>query len=380
MALLAAICLCVFAYAQTPASRAKSYHVNYTDETWLAQNGQDVWLVRLDLEWPQVLDDCVMPQLQTYLSEKVLGVQASSYRDAFAALERKAGARISRMPDDNTLTRHYLNASLQITWYEPGRYVSFRLQSSETDSNGRATRSDRQWFTYDIVNDRVLTADDVFHTSNMAGTYDETNRMVFENLIAENARCSESEMASIDLRTLPKDFAVEGALMRFGLGGTSDNYSYMTMEHMEQLSLLNRKFQKWYKGEAKAKTAPATLETHPIAQQVYYTGSETDSVSLVADVMPQYAEGRDSLFSFIAHHFEFPDECNMDCKQGRVIVSFVVEKDGSLSNFAVIRSMGFAFDRAAVAAVRQARPWKPGMKDGQPVRMCNFLPVSFRVE
>lgn len=374
LGLLLAACLCMTAWAQTKTAATR---VLYEDDTWLAQNGHDVWLVRLDLEWPRVLNDCVMPALHPYLAKHLLGVDAATPVEALRLLKQKTGTAIQQMPDGDGLTRHYLNAHLRMTSHEAGRYVSLFLKASETDSNGRAVRSERQWFTYDIVNDRILTADDVFHASNMAGTYDDTNRMLFENLIAENAQCSEQEMASIDLRTLPKDFAVEGSLMRFGLGGRSDNSSVVMMQHMEQLSLLNRKFLKWYKGEAKQKTAPVSVDEQPQALKEF---AGEDSVYTLVDSMPQYAEGRDSLFRYITHHIQIPAEYAENGLQGRVIVSFVVEKDGTLSNFAIVRPVDRSLDRAAVAVIRSAGRWKPGIKDGQPVRTHFFIPVSIRLQ
>lgn len=371
LALVALCCLGLVARAQSKYS-----YVMYEEQTWLARNGNDVWVVRLDLEWPRVLDDCVMPSLHGYLSERLFGQSASSPVEALERLHARTGQTLTQMPDGDGLARRYLDCRLRMTFYEPGRYVSFFLKATESDGNGHAVRSERGWLTYDIQADRVLTADDVFHAGNMAGTYDETNRMVFETLIAQNAQCPESEMAGIDLRTLPLDFAVEGPLMRFGLGGRSDNYSYVSVDNMEQLSLLNRKFVKWYNGEAKQKAAPATLATQPLALQDYITGP--DSVTVVPDQMPQYVEGNDSLFSFIIHHIQIPEECQEKSLTGKIIVSFIVEADGTLSNLAVIRSLDRPLDAAAVSAIRRAGRWKPGMKNGQPVRTRFTMPVAFR--
>lgn len=371
LALVALCCLWLTAQAQSKYS-----YTMYEEQTWLSRSGNDVWLVHLDLEWPRVLNDCVLPSLHGYLSEHLFGVQAATPIEALERLHDRTGQTLTQMPEGDKLTRHYLDCQLRMTSYQPDRYVSFFLKATESEGSGHAVRSDRRWLTYDIANDRVLTANDVFHESNMAGTYDETSRMVFETLIAQNAQCPESEMAGIDLRTLPLDFAVEGRMMRFGLGGRSDNYSNILIENLEQLSLLNRKFLKWYKGESRQKTAPATLATHPIAQQDYFTGA--DSVTFVPDQMPRYAEGNDSLYSFIVNHIQIPAAVQEMCLTGRIVISFIVEPDGTLSNFAVIRSLERSLDAAAVSAIRRAGRWQPGTKDGQPVRTRFTMPVVFR--
>lgn len=375
LALLTCALMCMGISAQT-TQKSKTTYIMYEKETWLARNGQDVWLVKTDMEWPRVLDDYTLPALHTYLAKHLLGVDASTPTDAYAQLHRKTGEHITQMPDGANIERHYLNCQLNMTHYEEDRYVSFFLKATETDSNGKAIRAERQWMTYDIVNDRILTAEDVFHSANMAGLYDDTSRITFETLIAQNAQCNEAEMANIDLRTLPLDFSVEGTVMRFGLGGTNDNYSFVAMEHLEQLSLLNRKFLKWYKSEGKQKTTPMTIADQPSASQEFIG---EDSVYTLVDSLPQYVEGRDSLLRYITHHIQIPDSYAEMSVQGRIVVSFVVEKDGSLSNFAVVRSVDRPLDRATVAAIRSSRPWKPGMKDGQPVRTRFVFPVTIRM-
>lgn len=377
MAVCAMILLCLPTTAQT-AAKGKATHVLYEDQTWLSQNGSDVWLVRLDLEWPLVLDDHTMPSLQTYLSEHLLNVQAGSLSEALDQLHQKTGTPLSQMPADDQLTRHYLTSTLRISYYEQERYVSLLLDATETDSQGKTVRKEHRRFTYDLCNDRILSKEDVFHASNMAGTYDDTFRIVFENDIAQNALCDEADMPNIDLRALPQDFAIEGRLVRFSLGGQKDNLSWETLERLNQLSLLNRKFLKWYNGEEKKKKQPATLATHPIDEQDYFTGA--DSVYLVGAQPPQYATGTDSLLRFIARNIQVPADYIETGTTGRVLVSFVVERDGQLSNFDVIRSLARPLDRAVVAVLRRSAPWQPGLQDGQPVRMRFVMPVNLQLK
>lgn len=375
----AALCMCLTMHAQT-AAHGKNYYVNYVSQTWLAQNADDVWLVKLNVEWPLLLEGYTMPALQAYLAEHLLGTNATTFHDSFAQLYSKTGLPILQMPNDGRITRHYLNATLQMTHHEAGRYVSFFLNASETDSNGKATRSEKRYFTYDITGDRILTAQDVFHTANMAGTYDNTCRIVFENDIAQNAQCAEAEMANIDLQTLPLDFSLEGSNIRFGLGGSSNNFSWVSTERMEQLSLFNRKFLKYLKGEDKKKKAsePANIISQPFSQQDYFVDQNTDSIFYAAEEMPRFAEGNDSLFSYIGSHISLPQADCTTSINGRVIVSFVVEKDGSLSNFAVLRSINPQIDRASVDVLRGSKPWLPGKKNGQPVRAVFTMPIIFQ--
>ena len=66
--------------------------------------------------------------------------------------------------------------------------------------------------------------------------------------------------------------------------------------------------------------------------------------------------------------------------QGRVIVNFIVEKDGSISNVQVVRSVDPALDREAVNTVKRMPKWNPGMNNGQPARVKFTLPVTFKLQ
>jgi protein TonB len=61
-----------------------------------------------------------------------------------------------------------------------------------------------------------------------------------------------------------------------------------------------------------------------------------------------------------------------------VIVSFIIEKDGTLSNITVLRPAGNGFDEEALRVLKLAKAWKPGMQNGQPVRVRFMLPVNFQ--
>lgn len=73
-------------------------HVKYVNEKWLAQKGQDVWLVTLNLEWPQELAGKEMPVLQAYLSEKLFDQPASSLKEAMTQLRQTQVSKLRECP------------------------------------------------------------------------------------------------------------------------------------------------------------------------------------------------------------------------------------------------------------------------------------------
>ncbi|WP_262710290.1 energy transducer TonB [Mucilaginibacter psychrotolerans] len=63
--------------------------------------------------------------------------------------------------------------------------------------------------------------------------------------------------------------------------------------------------------------------------------------------------------------------------QGRIIITFVVEKDGTLSNIKVLRGIGSSCDEEAIRAIKACPPWLPGMQKGKPVRVQYSVPIAF---
>jgi periplasmic protein TonB len=63
---------------------------------------------------------------------------------------------------------------------------------------------------------------------------------------------------------------------------------------------------------------------------------------------------------------------------GRVILGFIIEKDGTLSNITVDRPAGNGFDEEALRVLKMAKAWKPGVQNGQPVRVKFEIPINFQ--
>ena len=82
-------------------------------------------------------------------------------------------------------------------------------------------------------------------------------------------------------------------------------------------------------------------------------------------------------FGILASNIKYPDEV---CGQGRVIVSFVVEKDGSITNATIRRSVDPAFDREALRVISSMPKWIPGKNNGRNVRVRFNVPVQFKLQ
>ncbi len=96
------------------------------------------------------------------------------------------------------------------------------------------------------------------------------------------------------------------------------------------------------------------------------------------EVMPTYHKDIYALYRHIAAEIHYPEGAMADSVQGRVIVRFVVEKDGRLTNFEVLRTPDERLSNEAIRVLRLTEPWVPAKNKGQDVR-CHFvMPVQFR--
>ncbi len=96
--------------------------------------------------------------------------------------------------------------------------------------------------------------------------------------------------------------------------------------------------------------------------------------------MPEFPDGGTSgLMKYINDNLKYPPIAQENGIQGRVIVSFVVNKDGSISNARVVRGVDASLDREALRLVNSMPKWIPGKKDGKVVRVSYTQPISFRI-
>ncbi len=95
------------------------------------------------------------------------------------------------------------------------------------------------------------------------------------------------------------------------------------------------------------------------------------------DVMPEPDGGAAGWTKFLEKNLRYPAMASDAGKSGRVWVSFVVEKDGQISNVMVDRGAGYGMDEEALRVLKLSKKWKPGKQNGQPVRVKYTLPLNF---
>jgi outer membrane biosynthesis protein TonB len=97
------------------------------------------------------------------------------------------------------------------------------------------------------------------------------------------------------------------------------------------------------------------------------------------DKLPEFPGGIDKFYTYVGRNFERPE---LDAAQNiRVFVSFVIEKDGSMTDIRVLRDPGYGMGKEAIRVLKSLKTkWQPGLIGGQPVRTAYNLPITVRIE
>ena len=115
-------------------------------------------------------------------------------------------------------------------------------------------------------------------------------------------------------------------------------------------------------------------------KQVVKTSTQGEEIFKVVEQMPEYPGGMEELMKFLQRNVKYPKEAQEQGKQGRVIVQFVVEKDGSITDAKILKSVDPQLDAEALRVVNAMPDWTPGKQKGEPVRTRFTLPVTFRLQ
>jgi TonB family protein len=107
---------------------------------------------------------------------------------------------------------------------------------------------------------------------------------------------------------------------------------------------------------------------------------QNGDVFTVVEKMPSYPGGEEARIKFFAENIKYPQEARNKGITGTVYVTYVVEKDGSITNVKIIRGIGGGCDEESVRVVSSMPKWNPGMEKGKPVRTQFNIPIKYSLE
>ena len=117
-----------------------------------------------------------------------------------------------------------------------------------------------------------------------------------------------------------------------------------------------------------------------IAQPEPPKHEEEAKVFDVVEQMPSFPGGQSALMEYLHDHVKYPVVAQENGVQGRVVVSFIVERDGSITDVRVVRSVDPSLDREAARVVSSMPRWTPGKQNGSAVRVKYNVPVMFKLQ
>lgn len=127
------------------------------------------------------------------------------------------------------------------------------------------------------------------------------------------------------------------------------------------------------KGDPDAVLSVAPAGKGPKTSQVVEESDDQVYNTAGIEVKPEFPGGMEKFYSFVGKNYRTPDEGGL---KGKVYVTFVVEKDGSLTDIKVLRDIGYGTGKEAIRVLQKCPKWNPGIQNGKPVRVLYSLPIT----
>lgn len=106
---------------------------------------------------------------------------------------------------------------------------------------------------------------------------------------------------------------------------------------------------------------------------------EKPTIYFFAEVMPEFVGGEEGLYSYLASNIKYPEIAKRAGVEGRVIIQFIVNKAGAITEISVAKGIGAGCDEEAMRVIKSMPNWKPGKQNGLPVSVRMTVPISFKL-
>jgi periplasmic protein TonB len=117
----------------------------------------------------------------------------------------------------------------------------------------------------------------------------------------------------------------------------------------------------------------------PIAKENAKITEDEDKPFLIAEKMPQFPGGDVEMMKFIRDNLKYPAKAQEAGVTGRVVVNFVVGRDGKITQIKIVRGIGSGCDEEAIRVLQKMPPWTPGQMGGKAVPVYFTFPIQFRL-
>jgi protein TonB len=114
-----------------------------------------------------------------------------------------------------------------------------------------------------------------------------------------------------------------------------------------------------------------------VSQDVIKTSNDKIYDTAIIDVKPEFIGGISEFYKYVGNNYKIPDVKGLS---GKVYVTFIIEKDGSLSDIKILRDIGHDTGKEALRVLSVCPKWKPGEQNGKPVRVLYSLPIAIKTD
>lgn len=378
-----ALLFCATMATAQPLMDTQRYKIDYVKKSHLLRKGNQLTVVHFDFEWPERLSGMPTKALQKKLCQLLFQNSAGGLKEGVGEFLRARGEEIEHMPDEAGLDVNHIQLLLQGLAWEKDKYISMRaVRKYRKGDQEKADSIYNDLLTYDIVADKVLQTKEIIWFPALHN-YDANFKLaslIIEHGPGKNGNKIQNLFGLLDFDYLPDQACLMPMGVLFNLPGYCDEngvepISIVPMKSVEPF--LRGNVKKTLEGKSKArkdKPEPTLPVTEPRGEEV-----DIKKVYLIPDEKADFP-GEESVVSFLNRQVEYPVYEKLLGIQGKVVVTFVVERDGTVSDPIVILPVSPGIDRQAVNAVMDMPRWKPAVVGGQPVRSRVSIPVMFKIK
>ena len=126
-----------------------------------------------------------------------------------------------------------------------------------------------------------------------------------------------------------------------------------------------------------AYTAPGFNNEIAATDSTNTSNKQDEDYVITVEQMPEF---KGDLLKFLSKKVRYPKSALENKIEGKVIVQFIIEKDGSISNVEIVKKAGWGMDEEAIRVIKLMPNWKPGKQNGKAVRVLFTLPINFKLK
>lgn len=232
-------------------------------------------------------------------------------------------------------------------------------------NNGKWSRKDKMVLVLHFTS-VIAAADPEMLSKLSARKKAEINKFVNEVNAKWKAKVAKGEIDRYNLKRIDNDHLIMGGLY------------YMSEKLKKELA--DRKVRE----EAEKKALEAERQAREAKEAAEREAKEEAEAEYkvfdIVDEMPQFPGGPSAMFEYLSKNLKYPTVAENNGIQGRVHVACVIEKDGSITDVKIVKSVDPSLDREAQRLVKSMPNWIPGKQNGKPVRVKYTVPVTFRLQ